>query len=294
MVQDPQTERLLGDIELVRSRGDPERMRLCIMSLVARLAGEAHSDQPAAASPLIAAFARPINDAMDRPTRQRLVPFAPRILGTAAREDAARREILHHELMHTLLPAIVTDLQAGARGQAQARAAELTAILVRELAATPLERQPALVQSAEWDHAAVIGPLRVAVTAYRDSAGVQQAEAFARRRLIPDQIVYCGAESVLVPYVDPGALLARAVAERVDSFRVRTGGIPRTICLRNHGLIALGATASEVKAAILMAEKSARMFVGALQAGGPDFLPEKQVCRIETRQDEQYRREMIG
>lgn len=180
MVQDPQTERLLGDIELVRSRGDPERMRLCVMSLVAMLAGEPHGDRPRAASPLIAAFARPINDAMDRATRQRLVPFAPRMVGTAARDDAARREILHHELMRTLLPAVVTDLQAGARGQAQARAAELTAALARELADAPLERQPAVVQDAAWDHAAVIGPLRVAVTAYRDGAGVQQAEAVAR------------------------------------------------------------------------------------------------------------------
>lgn len=149
-------------------------------------------------------------------------------------------------------------------------------------------------------HACLLGLPEVSVVGHTHPVAVNQllcsphAEAFARRRLIPDQIVYCGAESVLVPYVDPGVLLARAIADRIESFRERTGGVPRTILLRNHGLIAVGATASEVKAAILMAEKSARMFVGALQAGGPDFLPEKQVRRIETRQDEQYRREMIG
>lgn len=180
MVQDPRTERLLQDVELVRSRGDPARGRLCVMSLVALLAEEAHSDRPAAASPLIAAFARPINDAMDRATRQRLVPFAPRILGTGAAGDPARREILHHELMHGLLPAAVTDLRAGARDQAQGRAAELTAVLAGELAAAPLERQPALVQDVQWDHAALIGPLRVAITAYRNGEAVQQAEAVAR------------------------------------------------------------------------------------------------------------------
>ncbi|RDD61495.1 hypothetical protein [Ferruginivarius sediminum] len=180
MVQDPRTERLLGDIELVRSRGDPARGRLCVMSLVAVLAGEVHSDRPASASPLIAAFARPVNDAMDRATRQRLIPFAPRILGTVAGDDALRREIVQAELMHTLLPAIVTDLQAGAHDHAQRRAAELTAMLAGELAATPVDRQPALAQDAGWDHAALIGPLRVAITAYRDCAGVQQAEAVAR------------------------------------------------------------------------------------------------------------------
>jgi hypothetical protein len=180
MVQDPRTERLLGDIELVRSRGDPARGRLCVMSLVAVLAGEVHSDRPATASPLIAAFARPVNDAMDRATRQRLIPFAPRILGTAAGDDALRREIVQAELMHTLLPAIATDLQVGAHDHVQRRAAELTALLAGELAATPVDRQPALVQDARWDHAALIGPLRIAITAYRDRAGVQQAEAVAR------------------------------------------------------------------------------------------------------------------
>lgn len=180
MVQDPWTERLLQEVELVRSRGDPARKRLCVMSLVAFLAGEAHSDRPAAASPLIAAFARPVNDAMDRATRQRLVPFAPRILGTSAADDPARREALHDELMHRLLPAAVTDLQAGARNQAEARAAELTAVLAAELAAAPGERQPALVQDEQWDHAALIGPLRVAVTAYHNGEAVQQSEAVAR------------------------------------------------------------------------------------------------------------------
>lgn len=121
-----------------------------------------------------------------------------------------------------------------------------------------------------------------------------RAEAFARRRIFPDQIVYCGAESVLVPYVDPGAPLARTIAERVDRFRTRTGGIPRTVFLRNHGVVAVGASAGEVRAAVRMAEKSARIFLGALRAGGPDFLPDAEVRRIERRQDEEYRRSMIG
>ena len=34
------------------------------------------------------------------------------------------------------------------------------------------------------------------------------AETFANQRLIPDQVVYCGASSVLIPYVDPGLVLA--------------------------------------------------------------------------------------
>jgi hypothetical protein len=180
MTEQPHTERLIEHVELVRSRGDPAQMKLCVMSLVARLAGEAHGDQPICASPVIAAFARAINDAMDRQTRQRLRPFAPRIVGTADRLDGARQDRLHAALVETLLPAIVTDLQAGARSHDQAQAAELTASLAGQLAHAAPDDQLRIVQDTQWDRAALIWPLRNALAARRDGDGVQQAESVAR------------------------------------------------------------------------------------------------------------------
>jgi len=180
MTEQPQSERLIERVELVRSRGDPAQMKLCVMSLVARLAGEAHGDRPACASPVIAAFARAVNDAMDRPTRQRLRPFAPRIAGTADRLDGARQERLHAALLDTLLPAIVTDLQAGARSHDQAQAAELTSALAGQLAHADDAEQLRIAQDPRWDRAALIWPLRTALAARRDGDGVQQSEAIAR------------------------------------------------------------------------------------------------------------------
>ncbi|TWU27710.1 class II aldolase/adducin family protein [Bythopirellula polymerisocia] len=120
-----------------------------------------------------------------------------------------------------------------------------------------------------------------------------RAKEFAENRLFPDQIVYCGAESVLVPYVDPGIILAAKIAEMVTAFIDRRNTFPKTILLENHGLIALGKTSKQVEAALLMAEKSAQVFVGATTAGGPNFLPQKQVDRIASRSDEHYRQRMI-
>ncbi len=120
-----------------------------------------------------------------------------------------------------------------------------------------------------------------------------RAKDFAKRRLFPDQIVYCGAESVLVPYVDPGIVLAKRIAELVQDFIERRNSFPKTILLENHGLIALGTTARQVEAALLMAEKSASVFVGASAVGGPIFLPQEQVDRITSRSDEHYRQRMI-
>jgi hypothetical protein len=67
----------------------PEQGR-CAMEWVAHLAGEAHSDRPECVSPVVGAFARSWNDALDDPTRQRLRPYLGRMIGTAgdALDDA--------------------------------------------------------------------------------------------------------------------------------------------------------------------------------------------------------------
>lgn len=180
MAEDMRTERLLADVELVGSRGEPQSRKLCIMSLVARLAEEPHSDRPQAASPAIGAFARAINDAMDRQTRQRLIPFAPRIQGTHAALDRARLRRLHAMLTDELLPQLAVDLQVAAVGETDATAAEATARLVAALREAPAEAHDGLVQEARWDGAALIGPLRAAFMAHRDGYSQQHAESVAR------------------------------------------------------------------------------------------------------------------
>ncbi len=121
-----------------------------------------------------------------------------------------------------------------------------------------------------------------------------KAGLFARRRMFPDEIVGCGPESVLVDYVDPGLALARAIRVAVEAHRRRLGLVPRVILLRNHGLIALGATSRAVLASTLMAVKSAEIFIGASALGGPKFLPAVEVARIAGRSDEHYRQRALG
>ncbi|SDG45739.1 hypothetical protein SAMN05216241_1142 [Limimonas halophila] len=180
MAHDAVIERYLDGVELVRSRGDPERRRVCVMALVAHLAGEAHGDRPAVASPAVAGFARAVNDAMDRPTRQRLVPFAPRISGTADGLDAERQAVLHAALFDTLLPAAVQDLRVAAGSGVRGGDAEAAVRLAGELAAAEPDAYPRIVQDPAWDHALLIGPLRAAVSAHRSGHAEQHAEAVAR------------------------------------------------------------------------------------------------------------------
>lgn len=122
----------------------------------------------------------------------------------------------------------------------------------------------------------------------------RHAKAFATRRLCPDEIVCCGAESVLVPYVDPGLRLAQAIRRAVTAFIKRTARPPRVILLENHGLIALGGTPQAVLAATLMAVKAAEIYAGAAALGGARVLSESSVARIAGRPDEHHREKVLG
>ena len=121
-----------------------------------------------------------------------------------------------------------------------------------------------------------------------------RAAEFAQRRIFPDEIVCCGPESVLVPYTDPGVVLAREIRQQVTSVLERTGLVPRVILLENHGLIALGGTPQAVLAATLMAAKAAEITLGASAVGGPRYLSAENVVRIAGRSDEHHRQKMLG
>ncbi len=121
-----------------------------------------------------------------------------------------------------------------------------------------------------------------------------RAREFAEKRTCPDEIVMCGVEAVFVPYAEPGLGLSQAIRREVVAYVKRTGRDPKIILLQNHGIIAVGASPKAVLGSLLMAEKSAEIFVGAAALGGPVFLTPAQCERIAGRPDEHYRQKMLG
>jgi len=121
-----------------------------------------------------------------------------------------------------------------------------------------------------------------------------RAREFAVKRIFPDEIVYCGSAAVFVPYTDPGLRLAQEIQRRTEAFVRRQRQTPRVILIANHGIITLGRTAEAVLSAMLMAEKTARIWLGAAQLGGPKFLSKQNVQRIAGRSDEHYRRRILN
>jgi len=117
-----------------------------------------------------------------------------------------------------------------------------------------------------------------------------RARDFAEQRTFPDEIVCCDVASAFVPYTDPGLKLSHAIRRQIQEFVQKHQRQPRVVLMQNHGVITLGATWQAVLTAMLMAEKAARVFVGAAALGGPVFLSNANTMRIAGRPDEAYRR----
>lgn len=74
----------------------PDGGEVCVMELASMLAGEPFSDRPTTVSPVLAAFLRGYNDALDDDRRQLLLPWAAACVGTgpASVEDEKERRRL--------------------------------------------------------------------------------------------------------------------------------------------------------------------------------------------------------
>jgi rhamnose utilization protein RhaD (predicted bifunctional aldolase and dehydrogenase) len=121
-----------------------------------------------------------------------------------------------------------------------------------------------------------------------------KAEEATAGRLFPDEIVYCGPAPVYIPYTDPGVPLGRAFRAAIGRYLDEYRENPKVILMQNHGLIALGRTASEVENITAMYVKTARIILGLYALGGPQFMAQQAVDRIHVRPDEQYRRQEWG
>lgn len=122
---------------------------------------------------------------------------------------------------------------------------------------------------------------------------VHAREAVAGR-VCPDHVVVMGHKSVFVPYVDPGLVLARAVRDAVNRFIDEEGVLPKCIMLENHGLFAMADTPKKVLNITDMAEKMSRILLGSYAAGGPKWMSEEDIRRIDSRPDEHYRQRHIA
>jgi rhamnose utilization protein RhaD (predicted bifunctional aldolase and dehydrogenase) len=121
-----------------------------------------------------------------------------------------------------------------------------------------------------------------------------QASYLQHGSMFPDQIVVMGQHPLMIPYIDPGLPLAQDVLARLGAHAREHGSPPKVIYLLNHGMFALGTNTEEALQITSMAVKSARVMLGALSAGTPTFLTPENAHRIDTRPDEELRRQLLA
>jgi rhamnose utilization protein RhaD (predicted bifunctional aldolase and dehydrogenase) len=116
-----------------------------------------------------------------------------------------------------------------------------------------------------------------------------RADVLSGPPIFPDQVVVIGRRALLVPYLDPGVVLAREVRARLAE-HARQWGMPRVIYLGNHGMVALGSSAGQVLQLTEMADKVSRVRATTLSFGNVVPMTDESAERIDTRDDEQIRR----
>jgi hypothetical protein len=93
-------------LKLSRGGHKPTDNEACLLEAVAYVAGEPWSDRPACASLVLITYGQRLNDVLPDDLRQQLIPFIPRIVGTAGDGKDERRSYLALDwLTRTWLPA---------------------------------------------------------------------------------------------------------------------------------------------------------------------------------------------
>ena len=120
-----------------------------------------------------------------------------------------------------------------------------------------------------------------------------KCSSFSDKRLFPDQVVFNGSKSCLVPYSKPGSDLTNMITQKVNSFIEKEKYFPKLILLENHGIITCGKTIDECVIATEICEKAAEIFIGSHLLGDVKFLSYDQLKDLVEDENEKYRQNLL-
>lgn len=111
---------------------------------------------------------------------------------------------------------------------------------------------------------------------------------FAKQRLFPDQVIFNGRKSVVIPYAKPGLKLTEQIKNVLDSYDEP----PKLILLEKHGIITLGKTIDKCIISTEICEKSAEIYLG-VQRLGFNCLSKYEIEDLINDEMEKYRESQI-
>ncbi|MCS7064041.1 MAG: class II aldolase/adducin family protein [Methylacidiphilales bacterium] len=107
-----------------------------------------------------------------------------------------------------------------------------------------------------------------------------RAREFAKHRILPEETLAYGLNSLFIPYADPGLATTLAIKFNFEGQRTSLVGPIKLLLLQNHGVIALGGNEQEALRAYYTVEKAAQVWLGAALLGGPTFLSTPNLLRL--------------
>jgi L-fuculose-phosphate aldolase len=113
---------------------------------------------------------------------------------------------------------------------------------------------------------------------------------FANERIFPDQVIFNGEKSCVVPYAKPGDELTQLIKTNVTQFINENNRFPKLILLQNHGIITCGSTIEECIIISDICEKSAEIY---LSVSNIKFLSKKDITNLLDDEKEKYRKSLI-
>ena len=117
---------------------------------------------------------------------------------------------------------------------------------------------------------------------------------FANARLFPDQVVFNGSKSCVIPYTMPGIKLCAQIGYSLNNFINMYKVFPKLILLENHGIICAGQSIAECLIATEICEKSAEIFLKSKTLGKLNTLRISDINEIENDQNEKYRKSLLN
>lgn len=119
------------------------------------------------------------------------------------------------------------------------------------------------------------------------------SKIFSEIRLFPEQVVFNGLKSCLVPYANPGRDLQSMIQYSIDRFIDSEKKIPKLILLENHGIIVCGKSIEECIMITEICEKSAEIYLGSSNLGGLRCLNSSDIEKLNNDDKEKFRQNLI-
>lgn len=111
------------------------------------------------------------------------------------------------------------------------------------------------------------------------------------RPVIPDIVVYCGPAFLYSGKENPDAIY-EDLHKQISGFREKYGKFPKTIVVKNFGVIGMGQNEKEVETTLDVFDDFMKIVRYSMFFGGPHPLTEEQIAFLDHWEVEQYRRKI--